>query len=283
MTLDLIPALAFALLGLIIGSFLNVVIARLPPWLEHQWQREACEWLGQPGPEGRVPTLMYPASHCPHCRHPLKWWHNLPVLSFLMLRGRCAFCASPIAWQYPTVELLNALWWGFCWLHAQGDWTQALWWSTWGSMLLSMAWIDAKTMLLPDVLTLTLLWAALVWAAWSGGPSDAATAVWGAVLGYGLLWLPARLYAWLTGKTGMANGDFKLLAAIGASLGPIALPVVLLTASLLSLGFALCAHGLARGRTSSELRDTAIPFGPALAAAAILQHSLGGRIGLEWL
>ena len=278
----LLIALA-ALLGLLIGSFLNVVILRLQPWLEEGWQREACELLEQSPPPRTAATLAFPASHCPQCLHPLRWWHNVPVLSFILLRGQCAFCHSRIFWQYPSVELINALWWAYCMSQSNGEWVQAFWWAVWGSVLMTLAWIDARTMLLPDVMTLPLLWAALALAAAGFTPVSGSQAIWGAVLGYGLLWLPAQIYAWITGRIGMAPGDFKLLAAIGASLGPVQLPITLLLASGLGLIFAATQALRQRRQVTSDDAHQAIPFGPALVAAAILQHLSPSFFALEWL
>lgn len=282
---DAVLLIAFGLLGLVIGSFLNVVIHRLPRQLEHQWQAEAHSLLGLPLDAPPAPNVVFPGSHCPQCEQPLSWWHKVPVLSYLALRGRCAHCHAPIGWHYPAVELMNALWWILCALQFSGDALTALWWAGWGSVLLCLAWIDARTFLLPDALTLPLLWAALLWSTLAPEGLSASAALWGAALGYALLALPALLYHRVTGREGMAAGDFKLLAAIGASLGPWRLPSVLLLACLLGLLWAAVAHArqvrAGHARLSS---DTPIPFGPALALAALMTQMGGLRaLGLEWL
>lgn len=281
---DSFVQLSFGLLGLIVGSFLNVVIHRLPRQLERQWQAEAHGLLGLPLDASPAPNVVFPGSHCPHCKQALRWWHKIPLLSYLGLRGRCAHCHVRIGWHYPAVELMTALWWLACARQFGVEGLGAWWWAAWGSVLIGLAWIDARTFLLPDVLTLPLLWAALLWATVAPAGLSANAALWGAALGYALLALPALLYRQITGREGMAPGDFKLLAAIGASLGPWRLPSVLLLACLLGLLWAVVTrarHGSAHtGHTSGQ---TPIPFGPALTLAA-LTTQLGGlhALGLEW-
>lgn len=274
----------FGLIGLIVGSFLNVVILRLPAWLEHQWQCEAHAMLELPAPAHSVANLAFPPSHCPACQHPLRWWHLIPLLGFGLLRGRCAFCKTPISPQYPAVELINTTWWLVCMWHAQGDWTQATWWALWGSVLLALAWIDAQTLLLPDALTLPLLWAALGAAAAGISSVSATMAIWGAVFGYAILAIPAELYRKLSGQMGMAPGDFKLMAAIGASFGPKAIPAVVLAASLLGLVWGLFqAWSQRRHQSQEDWPKQVLPFGPALVIAAVLQQLAWlPALGLEW-
>lgn len=286
-TLEPLTLTTFVVLGLVVGSFINVVILRLPAQLQSQWRQQARDWLNLPGSDAAVDSVVRPASHCPVCKQRLSWWHNIPLLSFIVLRARCAHCHAPIAWQYPVVELGNALWWLLSWLQSGGDWPTALWWSAWGSALLCLAWIDALSYLLPDALTLPLLWAALLWASLGRGSVDLHSALWGAVVGYGLLALPAYLYQRVTGRQGMAGGDFKLLAAIGAALGPWPLPAILLIACLTGLSWAVIRawRGHSKGRThDAEVPAQAIPFGPALAIAAALVH-VGAlpALGLQWL
>lgn len=251
--------LAAVLFGLQFGSFLNVVVWRLPRMLEREWQAIS-------GPEVAADTepvfnLSTPRSHCPHCRTPLRWRDLVPLLSYLLLRGRCAHCDAPIAWRYPAVELAVAVVWGWsAW--RWGITPAALVWAGFFTTLLGLALIDADTMLLPDAMTLPLLWAGLVCAnlGWTGvGLSDA---LWGAVAGYVSLWLVYQVFLRVTGKHGLGGGDFKLLAALGAWLGWQVLPWLVLAASLLGL----CAAGalIWRGR---YVKGQHIPWGPSLALA----------------
>ena len=270
-------ALGWAGCGLLIGSFLNVVIHRWPRLLE-----------ASPMMPEHV-NLARPRSHCPHCLTPLPWWQLVPVLSFLWLRGRCAHCRHPIAWRYPAVEGLNMAWWLWCglslpagfavghipsvhgWWPEAHAWGSPLAWSLWGSALLVLAWIDWDTTWLPDDLTQPLVWGGLLAAGlgWSG--LSLQQALLGAVLGYLSLWSVGTLFRRVTGEEGMGEGDFKLLAALGAWSGPLLLIPLVLLASLLGLiaGLLLRARGqLREGRY--------IPFGPFLAAAAVAL-----RLGLD--
>lgn len=261
------------LIGLLIGSFMNVVILRLPLRLVHDWRTEACELLDLPTPNDQPKGLAFPPSHCPSCGHHLRWWHLFPVISYLSLRGRCAFCAQPISWQYPVVESLNAIWWAWCAWQFSTNLNVTLWWAVWGSGLITLAWIDARTMLLPDILTQPLLWAALLVAALHLGTVPMHLALWGAVAGYGLLWVPAFLYQRITGRMGMAPGDFKLLAAIGAALGPMALPSVVLCASFIGIGWGGIQAWRRHRADLPSSHAQAIPFGPALVLAALLARA----------
>jgi leader peptidase (prepilin peptidase)/N-methyltransferase len=243
-----------ALLGLMIGSFLNVLIHRLPIMIEQSWTDSVA-------PESRGFNLAFPASHCPLCEHPIAWYDNLPVVSFMLLRGRCRHCKTPIAWQYPLVELGTAVL--FAWsAHAHSNWGSALAWSFFSCTLLALAVIDARTTWLPDALTQPLTWGGLLAATlgWSGLPL--ADALWGAVAGYLCLWSVYWVFLLVTGKEGMGHGDFKLLAALGAWLGWQQLLAVVLIASISSLVFALV---LLLRRKMPDNRQ--IPFGPYLALA----------------
>ncbi len=256
-----------ALFGLMLGSFLNVVIHRLPRMLEREWQ-EQCAWLqGQEPVPGQRYDLILPASGCPQCAHVLRWYENVPILSWLMLRGRCSRCQCVISSRYPLVEGLTGLLFALAaWQWGPGS--DVFW--VWGllAVLLALTCIDLDTRLLPDSLTLPLAWAGLL--ANLGGrfvPLD--EAVIGAVAGYLSLWSVYHLFKWLTGKEGMGFGDFKLLAALGAWLGwKLLLPIVLV-ASLAGAVFGIAAI-LFRGQT----RGKPIPFGPWLA--------LGGLVALFW-
>jgi leader peptidase (prepilin peptidase)/N-methyltransferase len=250
------------LLGLIVGSFLNVVILRLPARLMHSWRAQSRELLELPEPPepATPPGIVWESSHCPQCKHALGVMENIPVLSWLVLRGRCRHCHAPISIQYPLVELLTGLasaailWkFGFGWQAAAG---LILTW-----VLIALAGIDLRTQLLPDQLTLPLLWLGLPLSLVSLFV-DCSDSIVGAVLGYLSLWSVYWLFKLITGKEGMGYGDFKLLAALGAWMGPIALlPIVLLS----SLAGALVGSAflLIRGHS----RATPIPFGPFIAVA----------------
>lgn len=269
-----IQLLAALLLGAMVGSFLNVVIHRLPRMLERDWQIQAREFLGLPlEPQPRY-DLARPASHCPHCGHAISAWENIPLVSWIALRGRCRHCRAPIGWRYPLVELLGALaalavlWrFGMSWPALAA--AAFLW------CMIALAFIDLDTRLLPDVLTLPLLWAGLLVNV-QGAFSPLPDAVLGAAAGYLILWSIYWLFKLLTGKEGMGYGDFKLLAAIGAWLGWMALPLVLLLASLVG---ALCGIVLkALGRLP---QGEPLPFGPFLAAGGAVAL-LWGREILQW-
>lgn len=253
------------LLGLVVGSFLNVVAYRLPKMLEAQWRRDCCELLEQPEPGAGDPplSLASPNSHCPRCKAAVKPWHNIPVLSWLLLRGRCASCGCAISPRYPIVELACGLLTLLLGLHF-GLSLQLLgaMFLTWA--LLALALIDLDTQLLPDNITLPLLWLGLLFNL-TGTFAPLPEAVLGAVCGYLLLWSVYWLFKLATGKEGMGYGDFKLLAALGAWLGWEALPVIILLSSLVG-----AVVGLALMALSGRGKDVPLPFGPWLAAAGWL-------------
>lgn len=265
------------LLGLLIGSFLNVVIHRLPRMLEAQWARECADFSGQPATETPPLNLLVPRSRCPSCAHPIAWHQNIPLLSYLWLRGRCSACRAPIGWRYPLVELVTGI--GFGWVyHLHGPNWPALAWAAFVAVLVALAAIDWDTTLLPDDLTLPLLWGGLVASAlgWTGLPL--ADALWGAVAGYGSLWSVYWVFKLLTGKEGMGYGDFKLLAALGAWLGWQALVPVVLVSSLVGavIGIALkFGPGLREGGY--------IPFGPFLVLGGVLTWVVGSERWWAWL
>lgn len=258
-----------ALFGLMVGSFLNVVIHRLPLMMQHAWEQEARAILEQTEPETTTERydLWWPRSQCPNCARPIRAHENIPILSYLLLRGRCPGCATRISWQYPLVELLTAVLFVVTILFL-GPTLGGLAALLFTGMLIAASGIDARTTLLPDQLTLPLLWFGLLLNLF-GVFTDLESAVIGAIAGYLTLWLVYHAFRLLTGKEGMGYGDFKLLAAIGAWLGWQVLPLVLLLASLVGaiVGIALI---LLRGRD----RNVPIPFGPYLAAA--------GWIALIW-
>ena len=263
-----LQAAAGGVLGLLIGSFLNVVIHRLPKMMERQWVEQCADLNGQAAPEQAPFNLLTPRSRCPHCGHGIRWFENVPMVSWLLLRGRCSQCHARISARYPLVEMATGLL--FAWCAWRWGWTPAAAaWCGFSALLVALTLIDWDTTLLPDDLTLPLLWAGLIAAAlgWTGVPL--AQAVWGAVAGYLSLWAVYWAFKLATGKEGMGYGDFKLLAALGAWMGWQMLPLILLLSAFTGavVGIVLI---VARGRD----RNIPIPFGPYLAAA--------GWIALMW-
>ncbi|ROM57525.1 prepilin peptidase [Pseudomonas poae] len=260
------------MLGLIVGSFLNVLVWRLPKMLEREWRAQANEVLGLPAaPVEPAYNLMRPNSCCPHCNQPIRPWENIPLLSYLMLRGRCAHCHEPISIRYPLTELACAL------ISAATAWHFGFGWQAGAAMVLSwgllaMSLIDADHQLLPDVLVLPLLWLGLI----LNSTALLATlpdALWGAVMGYMSLWTVFWLFKLITGKDGMGHGDFKLLAMLGAWGGWQILPMTLLMASLLGVFAGLILMHWRKSRVS-----TPMPFGPCLAIAGWIALLWGGQI-----
>ncbi len=272
-------------LGLVVGSFLNVVIFRLPVMLERQW-REQC--VQASGPANAVPPpareaerfdLIFPRSACPSCRAPITALQNIPLLSWLILRGRCATCGKPISVRYPLVEMLTAVFSGVvAWKFGFGWAALSALVLTW--FLITLTFIDIDHQLLPDSLTLPLLWIGLLLSLWGspggiGAPVavDSRSSLIGAMAGYVSLWSVYHLFRLLTGKEGMGYGDFKLFAALGAWLGwQMLLPTILIAATVGAVvGIVMMAlRGLDR--------STPIPFGPFLAAAGWLMLVLGPRV-----
>ncbi len=251
------------LLGLLIGSFLNVVIYRLPVMLEAQWQAECAELHGKELPATAPFNLMVPRSRCQQCSHQLGWSENIPVLSYLMLRGKCSQCKTPLSLRYPLIELATGALFFYCgwqWGASSG----ALLWCGFAATLLALAMIDWDTTLLPDSMTLPLLWAGLIGAALKLTNVDLTDSLWGAVGGYMSLWLVYWAFKLATGKEGMGFGDFKLFAALGAWFGWQALIPIILMSSVIGaiIGIAM--------KFSSALREGGyIPFGPFLAGAGL--------------
>lgn len=272
----LLSPFVLALLGLCVGSFLNVVIHRLPLMLERSWKIDSAEILGITVDEQPALSLSRPRSRCPSCGHAIAWHENIPVLSFLWLRGRCSACKTPISRRYPLIELLTGV------LFAAIGWRigatpMALLWCAFAAALVALAAIDWDTTLLPDNLTLPLLWAGLVASAlgWTIPLTDA---LWGAVAGYLSLWSVYWLFKLTTGKEGMGFGDFKLLAALGAWLGlTMVLPVVL-AASILG-----AVVGIAMKMASTLREGRYVPFGPFLAGAGLVVLLAGPSRVLGWL
>ncbi|KAF0807956.1 leaderpeptidase and N-methyltransferase [Alcanivorax xiamenensis] len=254
--------------GLLVGSFLNVVIHRVPRMMERTWRREAQEVLELPMEETRPYNLVVPRSRCPHCDHAIRWHENIPVMSWLVLKGRCSACGQGISSRYPLIELLSALVAAVCaWQLGYGGWLVFVLFASF--TLLALAVIDLDTTLLPDAMTFPLLWAGLLAALLGISPVSLPDAVVGAMAGYLSLWSLYWVFKLATGKEGMGYGDFKLLAALGAWLGWQYLPLVILLSSVVGLMFAIGM--MARGGLD---RSQGIPFGPYLAIA--------GWIALLW-
>ncbi|WP_144328824.1 prepilin peptidase [Tepidimonas charontis] len=306
--------LAAGLLGLLVGSFLNVVIHRLPRMLERRWAAEAAAYTAATladGADARRPdgvnttdgtpddrsggvtmatggaaaathppdaaaqapasayNLLVPRSHCPHCGTSLRWYHNIPILSWLALRGRCAACGAAIGLRYPLVELLTAAAFIAVFTRYGVSAATLAWWG-FVAAVLALAFIDWDTTLLPDDITLPLAWAGLIAAAVGFTEVTLPDALWGAVAGYLSLWCVYWTFKLLTGKEGMGYGDFKLLAALGAWLGWQALIPLVLVASALGAVVGLgmkAAHALREGRY--------VPFGPFLAFGGLLVWTVG--------
>ena len=253
-----------AILGLLVGSFLNVVILRLPRMMEIAWKKECREILELPEEPAERISLIYP----PSCGAGIRPWQNVPVLSWLLLRGRCANCKAPISAQYPLVEAATGLLSALCaWHFGWGPQLAAALLLTWALVTLTV--IDLRTMLLPDSITLPLLWLGLLL---SLVPvfTDMRSALIGAMAGYLSLWLVFHLFKLVTGKEGMGYGDFKLLAALGAWLGWQSLPMIVLLSSVVG---AVVGIGLIAFRRLG--REMPIPFGPYLAAAGWLAMVYG--------
>ena len=260
-------ALAAGLLGLMVGSFLNVVIHRLPIMMERDWAAQCAELKGEAAPAFEPLSLARPRSRCPQCGHSITALENIPLVSWLLLRGRCKGCAAPISLRYPLVEALTGLLFAFAAWHfgftAAGLGAMVL-----IAALLALTAIDFDTQLLPDDITLPLLWIGLALNAFNVY-TDLKSAVIGAMAGYLSLWGVYWLFKLFTGKEGMGYGDFKLLAALGAWLGWQMLPLTILLSSLVGAVVGISLMTFAR-----HGRNVPIPFGPYLAAA--------GAIALVW-
>lgn len=265
-------------LGFLVGSFLNVVIYRTPQMMMAAWRVEARDVLElEHSAEFEKPTLTLsrPRSYCPQCSSMIRWYENIPILSWLALRGKCRNCQQPISVRYPLVELFTGLISAYCaWHFGFGAWLLVALLAVW--LLIALAMIDFDTTLLPDHLNYLLLWLALM-AAWAAiSPTSLHDAVLGAAVGYLFLWGVYWAFKLLTGKEGMGYGDFKLFAALGALLGWQQLPLVLLLSSLVGavVGLLLLSSGLVK-------RDQGIPFGPYLAGAGIIALLWGEQI-IDW-
>jgi leader peptidase (prepilin peptidase)/N-methyltransferase len=265
------------LIGLLVGSFLNVVIYRLPKMMQCDWREQAREILELPaGPETETFNLVLPNSQCPHCAHEIKPWENIPVISYLFLRGKCSSCRAPISLRYPLVELTCGLLSAYIAWHFGFTWQAgAMLLLTWG--LLAMSLIDADHQLLPDSLVLPLLWLGLIANSFSVFTS-LEDALWGAIAGYLSLWSVYWLFKLVTGKQGMGYGDFKLLAMLGAWGGWQVLPLTILLSSVVGAVLGLIMLRLRNAETS-----TPIPFGPYLAIAGWIALLWGEQITTSYL
>jgi len=275
------------LFGLAIGSFLNVVIVRLPQMLQQSWKAQSIEYLLEdhpkviassfvPSEKTSEPTfnLFLPRSHCPSCKTPLKIWHNIPLLSFLLLKGQCAHCKKKISWRYPTIEFITALLSVIVAMHFGFSWqTLFALILTWVLILLSMIDFDHK--ILPDDIMIPMIWLGLFTSLFGIflSPKDA---ILGAVMGYGSLYLLYQAFKLITGKEGMGFGDFKLLSLLGAWLGWQSLPMILIFSSFLG-----ATYGLILIFFTGHNRDVPIPFGPYLAGAGWLSLIWGNTL-TQW-
>ncbi|MBD8880550.1 prepilin peptidase [Rhodanobacter sp. 7MK24] len=266
-----------SVLGLLVGSFVNVVILRLPERMAVEWRREARDVLELKAiDEALPPGIVHERSHCPHCKHPLSAADNIPLFGWLLLRGRCRYCKAKISIQYPLVELLSGL------LSAIVVWKFG---ATWGALaglaftwtLIALSGIDFRTQLLPDQLTLPLLWLGLLLALKAMFIATSAAIV-GAAIGYLSLWSVYWLFKLLTGKEGMGHGDFKLLAALGAWMGPMALLPIVLISSL--IGAIVGGSLIALRRHESGVP---MPFGPFIAMAGWVWFVAGDSLLYTYL
>ncbi|OGB29802.1 MAG: methyltransferase [Burkholderiales bacterium RIFCSPLOWO2_12_FULL_61_40] len=271
MSLQWLEASAAGLLGLLIGSFLNVVVYRLPKMMERQWAAECAELSGKEVATGEPFNLMVPRSRCPGCGHQIRWYENVPVISYLLLRGQCANCKIAISPRYPLVEIATGTLFFFC-VWQWGATASGVAWCAFAAILLTLALIDWDTTLLPDDLTLPLLWLGLVSASLQWTSTGLNSALWGAVAGYLSLWSVYWVFKLVTGKEGMGYGDFKLFAALGAWFGwPTLIPMILL-ASVIG-----AAIGIAMKFTSGLREGGYIPFGPFLAGSGLAALFFGSE------
>ena len=251
------------ILGLLVGSFLNLVIYRVPEGLNRNWKLQAKQMLDLPleQGEGERFNILMPPSHCPSCKAAIKPWQNIPILSYVLLKGQCKHCHAAISLRYPLVELLTGLVFAVCAWKFGATWT-AVAAMVFSAYLIAMIFIDADTQLLPDQLTLPLMWGGIVFhlaayllqADW--GITNLVDSLLGAIVGYMSLWSIFQLFKLVTGKEGMGYGDFKLLAALGAWLGISVLPIIIIMSAVVGLIFALIMK---------VAKNQPMPFGPYLA------------------
>lgn len=280
---DWVDAGLLGLLGLLVGSFLNVVIYRLPKMMENQWAAECAEMTASVASDAAASTvaeplgaspkpafnLMVPRSRCQQCGHQIRWFENVPVVSYLFLRGKCSNCGTQISPRYPLVELVTGGLFAWC-AWKWGLSATALTWCAFSAAIVALAMIDWDTTFLPDDITLPLLWGGLIAAALKLTAVGLPASLWGAVVGYLSLWGVYWAFKLITGKEGMGYGDFKLFAALGAWFGWQALIPIILMASVIGaiVGIAM--------KFSSGLREGGyIPFGPFLAGAGLTAMFFG--------
>lgn len=267
MPIEVTEAIILGVLGALVGSFLNVVIHRLPRMLEQRWKEECAALADDAGnspPETRSDyNLVVPRSACPHCGHQIRWYENIPLISYLVLKGRCSSCSAGISPRYPLVELATAALFAWCGWRWGLSWT-ALAWAGFSASLVALAGIDWDTTLLPDDITLPLVWAGLAMSALGVLEVELRDAVWGAIGGYMSLWLIYWAFKLLTGKEGMGYGDFKLFAGLGAWFGWTGLIPMILMASVIG---AIVGIGI---KLLGQLREGGyVPFGPFLALSGL--------------
>jgi len=273
-----------AIVSLMVGSFLNVVIHRLPIMMERQWRRDCLEFMAdddnktaaQPGHEKDNLSLARPRSRCPKCSHQITALENIPIISYLVLKGKCSGCGTAISVRYPLIELITALmsvtvawYFGFSWQMA------AALLFTWA--MIALTFIDTDTQLLPDSITLPLLWLGILISLFTVFV-DLKTSVIGAMTGYLTLWTVYQVFKLLTGKEGMGFGDFKLLAVLGAWMGWQSLPLIIILSSLVG-----AVVGITLVMLRKNERSTPIPFGPYLAAAGWISLIWGNEITAAYL
>lgn len=263
------PVMVAGVLGLLIGSFLNVVIYRLPKMMERAWAADHAAMAGAEAPAQERFNLLVPRSRCQQCGHQIRWFENIPILSWLMLRGKCSACGTPISARYPVVELVTGLLFAWCAWRWGWTWTAAAW-CLFAAVLVALTLIDWDTTLLPDDLTLPLLWAGLMASMLGFTRVPLADAVWGAIAGYLALWAVYWAFKLATGKEGMGYGDFKLLAALGAWFGWQALVPIILMSSVIG---AIVGIGMKLSRSLRE--GGVVPFGPFLSMAGITAMIFG--------
>jgi len=265
-----------AIFGLMVGSFLNVVIYRLPKMMEQEWHNNCLELQGKDIPAQPRFTLSKPRSSCPNCGHKIRAFENVPVISYLLLKGRCSACKTPISMRYPLIEILTGTLIGLTsWQLGYTTATLFAWIFVFA--LIALTFIDFDTQLLPDDITLPLLWLGLLFNL-NSGFTDLKSAVIGAMAGYLVLWSVFWLFKLIRGKEGMGYGDFKLLAAIGAWFGWQLLPAVILLSSTLGaiIGIALIV-------ITKRGKDVPIPFGPFLAIGGIAALFFGQQLAQIYL
>lgn len=273
---NLSASVFWCLIGLVVGSFLNVVIYRIPIMMQRESENYLALENDQPAPHADRYNLVLPGSACTSCGHMLAFTDNIPVLSFVWLKGRCRYCKARLSWRYPTVELLTAILSAVViWQLGSGIAGVSALLFVW--FLIAMSFIDLDTQLLPDELTLPLIWLGLI-VNLEGTFVPLRDAVLGAAAGYLSLWLVYWMFRAFTGKEGIGYGDFKLLAALGAWMGWMMLPLIVLLSSAVGATFGIVMIALKRHQ-----RDRPIPFGPFLAAAGLLALLIGHSIINAWL